>query len=64
MPEEQQYVTVHLTRLDLVEDNYACRLCQRREAEAFTDPWLRATGDEEFDFWDLGHELAKDKEDC
>jgi hypothetical protein len=62
--EEQPYVAVDLTRLNLVEDKHVRCFGQQREPEAFSDAWLRTTGDEELDLWDLGHELPKDGQDC
>ena len=36
---------------------------QQRETEAFEDPWFGATGEEEFDIWDLGHQPPKHRQD-
>ena len=62
MLEEQPYVVVHLVRLNLVEDEHVGCFCQQREAEAFPDTQLWATGDEEFDVGDLRHKLPKDRQ--
>ena len=64
MSEEKLDITVHLAWLNLMEDEYICCLCQKWEMEPFLNPSLRTTSEEELDIWDLGHKLAKDRQDC
>ena len=46
-----------------MEDEHVGRFRQKREAEPFPDPRLRATSEEEFDPWDLGYKLPEDGQD-
>ena len=63
MCEEQPYVIIDLTRLDLVEDKYVRRFGQQREPETLPNARLRTAGDEELDSGDLGHKFPKDGKD-
>ena len=63
MPEEQSHVAIHLTRLNLVEDEHVRRVCQQRNTEALLNAWFWAAGYEEFDVGDLRYELAEDGQD-
>ena len=60
MSEEQSYVFIDLTWLDLVEDKNVRRFGQEREPEAFLNARLRATSYEELDSGNISHELSKD----
>jgi hypothetical protein len=61
--EEQLYVTGDLVLFNCVENKHICDFCQQWETEAFRDPWFWATSEEEFDFWDLGCQPPKDRQD-
>ena len=60
----QPNVVVDEVRLDVVKDKNIRRLRQKRETEASLDPWIRATGKEEFNLGDLGYKPPEEGKDC
>ena len=47
-----------------MEDKDICHFYQQREMKPLPDVWLWMASEEEFDIWELGYKLAKDRQDC